>query len=119
MRQELQDAAEDLPGYVPYSSIILFTFRADNDGADGIAAHVFVMRDTGTTDEQVEGRYTYQDRDSKPSVGENATFARKVFTTAELKARVKAGESYESVVHANLTYVSSGTRSKLLLPILS
>jgi hypothetical protein len=119
LRAELEKAAANQPGYVPYSSIILFNFLAENDGADGVAARVFVMRDTGTEDVPVDARYTYQNMESKRSVGENATFSRKVFTSAELKARIKAGEGYESVVHANLTYVSSATRSKLLLPLLS
>lgn len=105
------DAARGDPEFIPDQSIVLFTFRADNDGADGIAARVYVMKDVGNADEVVQDRYIYQNRDSKRSVGENATLARKkvVYTTAELKARVKAGEGYESVVHANLTYVSSDT----------
>lgn len=117
MRQELESAAQSHPAYVPYKSVIHFTFRADDDGADGIAARVLVMRDTGTTDDLVADRYTLQNRGLNGSVvGENATAARKNYTTAELKARVKAGLGYEHLVHANLSYVSSDTRMKLHFP---
>lgn len=110
MRQELESAAESHPGYVPYKSIILFTFRADDDGADGIAARVLVMRDTGTSDELVEDRYTLQNRALNGSmVVQDETITRKNYTTAELKARIKAGFGYEHLVHANLSYVSSDT----------
>lgn len=120
MRQELESAAESHPGYVPYKSVIHFTFRADDDGADGIAARVLVMRDTGTSDELEADRYTLQNRGLNGSVvPENATVARKTYTTAEVKARIKAGLGYEHLVHANLSYVSSDIWMKLLLPTLS
>lgn len=120
LRQELESAAESHPGYVPYKSVILFTFRADDDGPDGIAARVLVMRDLGTVDELVADRYTLQNRGLNGSVvGENATVAGKNYTTAELKARIKAGLGYEHLVHANLSHVSSDTWMRLLLPTLS
>lgn len=60
------------------------------------------MRDTGTADDLEEERYVYQNRD-KRSAGEKGTFAGRSVTSAELRARIKAGEGYEHVVHANLT----------------
>ena len=107
LRLELQSAALNEPGYVANQSIILFTFRPDNNGPDGIAARVLVMEDLGTVDEVVGDRVTLQNRESKRAEGQNATLARKSFTTAELRARIKAGQGYEHVVPANLTYVSS------------
>jgi hypothetical protein len=80
------------------------------------------MRDVGNSDQLESEQYVYQNRD-KRSTGGNGTFARRSLTSAELKARVKAGEGYEQVVHANLTYVSSPTSNVFdhigsLLPLL-
>jgi hypothetical protein len=108
---ELKEAARNFPGFRADQSIVLFTFRADDDGADGIAARVIVMKDIGNADELVEHRYVTQAR--KRAEGGNATgkvnftsTARRAPTTAELKARVLAGEGTQSIVHTNSTYAS-------------
>ena len=100
LRSELKAAAQNLPGYNAANSIILFTFRADDDSADGIAARVYVMRDTGTTDTLESSRYVTQARKRADNLTSTSP------TTEELKARIRAGEGRESVVHANASYVS-------------
>jgi hypothetical protein len=69
---------------------------------------VYIVRDARNSDTLESEQYVYQNR-GKRSTGGNGTFAHRSLTSAELKARVKAGEGYEHVVHANLTYVSSLT----------
>jgi hypothetical protein len=116
LREKLELHADGKPGYEEKKSIILFTFRADDNGADGIAARVYVMRDTGTADELVSDTVILQNRGLNGSmVGQNATAARNDYTTAELMALVKAGFGEENLVHANMSYVSSDTWMKLLL----
>jgi hypothetical protein len=67
---ELKEAARNFPGFRADQSIVLFTFRADDGGADGIAARVIVMKDIGNADELVEHRYVTQAR--KRAEGGNA-----------------------------------------------
>lgn len=107
LRQELILASRGHAGYEAGKSIILFTLRTDDNGADGIAARVLVMRDTGTADEQEADRVTLQNRDSLVNGTASLGVREKKnnYTTAELLARVKAGIGYEHMVHANLSYV--------------
>jgi hypothetical protein len=117
---ELKEAARNFPGFRADQSIVLFTFRADDDGADGIAARVIVMKDIGNADELVEHRYVTQAR--KRAEGGNATgnftsTARRAPTTAELKARVLAGEGTQSIVHANSTYASMSDVTGQTMPM--
>jgi hypothetical protein len=100
LRSELKAAAQNLPGYNAANSIILFTFRADDDSADGIAARVYVMRDTGTADTLESSRYVMQARKRADNLTSTPP------TTEELKARIRAGDGRESLVHANASYVS-------------
>ncbi|GFP60365.1 glucan 1,3-beta-glucosidase [Trichoderma asperellum] len=100
LRLELQSAAQNQPGYDPSRSIILFRFRADNDGADGIAARVYVMEDIGNADQLVADRYTTQ---AKRQIRVNSTMTGPGLTVEELKAQVRAGLGYETLVHENLT----------------
>lgn len=100
LRLELESAAQNQPGYSPSRSIILFRFRADNDGSDGVAARVYVMEDIGNADQLVADRYTTQ---AKRLIRVNTTMTGPGLTVEELKARVKAGLGYETLVHENLT----------------
>jgi hypothetical protein len=106
LRLELEAAARNEPDYEDRQSVVLFFFRADDDGADRIAARVFIMRDTGTADELVEDVYITQQR--KRGQGPAAKFTRMScsLSSAELKVRVKVGKGYEKVTHANTTYIS-------------
>jgi hypothetical protein len=78
------------------------------------------MKDIGNADELVEHRYVTQAR--KRAEGGNATgnftsTARRAPTTAELKARVLAGEGTQSVVHANSTYASMSDVTGQTMPM--
>ncbi len=74
------------------------------------------MRDLGNADELVTDRYTYQNKDSNAHCHRMAPPLAKGSPLQSLKARVKAGEGYEHLVHANLTYVSWDTRSRTPTP---
>ncbi|KAE9372961.1 glycoside hydrolase family 55 protein [Stipitochalara longipes BDJ] len=112
---ELSLAARNDPDWRSQNSIVHFTFSHDTStGFDGIAASVFVMQDTGTTDRQVAEEYVTQARKRGESISNvNHT----VPTTRELLARVQAGLGTRHVVHANLSYISMSDLTGRTMPM--
>lgn len=94
LRRVLERYARTDPHYVPNESIIFFEFHAENDGLNGDAAQVVVLRDNPVdgVDEVLSQEGTPQAR--KRGEGEilQLNQTRRALTHAELKARLKAGE---------------------------
>ncbi|KYK61874.1 Pectin lyase fold/virulence factor [Drechmeria coniospora] len=104
LRIELQNLARTHPGYNPARSIIFFRFLFNNDGADDVAARVIVMKDIGTSDELISDNVIPQQKRSVAAVNSTLTsLTGPGLTAEELKAHLRAGRGYETLIHENLT----------------
>ncbi|KAJ3499549.1 hypothetical protein NLG97_g251 [Lecanicillium saksenae] len=115
LRRQLEDAVTDPrnPDYQPRRSIILFRFLYENTGPDGAPARVTVTLDTGNAEEHVDRETITMKKRSNESI---SALMGPGLSIADLRANIRAGQAYETLIHENYTiaHPNPATKSNVL-----
>ena len=100
LRRKLELYTENDPNFRDHESIILFRFIHHDNGADQVPARVTVTEDLGDTDQLISDTVLDLKKRSTPA---NSTLSGPGLTYEQLRAYVKAGNGYETLIHENST----------------
>lgn len=102
LRQQLESLTDGLndPHFQAHRSIIFFRFSYNDDGADATPARITVTNHAGNSDDD-EDMYFVEMR--KRSTRTNSTLTGPGLSAEELRAYVRAGKAYETLIHDNST----------------
>lgn len=100
LRIQLERLTRSAPDYEARKSIILFRFIYEDTGRDEVPARITVTNDSGIS-EDTEDRGVVGLK--KRSTGTTSKWTGPGLSAEELRAYVRAGKAYETLIHENST----------------